>query len=110
VGAETESVKKQKMSPTKKRWEKMLDYIANTPTVHDVVVSGGDSYYLDPEHLAFIGSRLLAIPHVKRFRFASKGINLSSFFPFPLSSTLLVMLAFRLVSLLTIYRSRRLPV
>eukprot|EP00026_Physarum_polycephalum_P007228 Phypoly_transcript_07285.p1 GENE.Phypoly_transcript_07285~~Phypoly_transcript_07285.p1 ORF type:complete len:492 (-),score=67.76 Phypoly_transcript_07285:95-1570(-) len=74
VGAETESVKKQKMAPTKKRWEKMLDYIANTPKVHDVVVSGGDSYYLDPEHLSFIGSRLLAIPHVKRFRFASKGL------------------------------------
>jgi lysine 2,3-aminomutase len=52
----------------------MLDYIARTPVVEDVVVSGGDSYSLAPEHLASIGNRLLSIPHVRRFRIATKGL------------------------------------
>lgn len=68
-------MKKKKMAPTRKRWEAMLQYIESHPEVHDVVVSGGDTYYLDPEYLSFIGNRLLAIPHVKRFRFASKGLG-----------------------------------
>jgi lysine 2,3-aminomutase len=74
VGAETELVKKQKITPTRKRWEAMFSYIESKPAVTDVVVSGGDSYYLEPEHLALIGERLLAIPHIKRIRFASKGL------------------------------------
>lgn len=62
------------MKPTRKRWETMLDYIESNPVIQDVVVSGGDSYYLQPDHLRMIGERLLAIPHVKRFRFATKGL------------------------------------
>ena len=38
------------------------------------MISGGDSYYLSPEQLYYIGERLLAIPHVKRFRYATKGL------------------------------------
>lgn len=38
------------------------------------MVSGGDSYYLSPEQLHSIGERLLAIPHIKRFRYATKGL------------------------------------
>jgi lysine 2,3-aminomutase len=52
----------------------MFEYIEATPQINDVVVSGGDSYYLEPAHLTFIGERLLAIPHVRRFRFATKGL------------------------------------
>ena len=52
----------------------MFEYIEATPQINDVVVSGGDSYYLNPEHLTFIGQRLLDIPHVRRFRFATKGL------------------------------------
>ena len=37
-------------------------------------MSGGDSYYLQPEHILEIGNRLLSIPHVRRFRFATKGL------------------------------------
>jgi lysine 2,3-aminomutase len=52
----------------------MFEYIEATPQINDVVVSGGDSYYLNPEHLTLIGQRLLDIPHVRRFRFATKGL------------------------------------
>ena len=38
------------------------------------MISGGDSYYLSPEQLYYIGERLLAIPHIKRFRYATKGL------------------------------------
>jgi lysine 2,3-aminomutase len=62
------------MKPTSKRWEAMFDYIERTLTVQDVVVSGGDSYYLAPGHLRLIGERLLSMPNIKRFRFATKGL------------------------------------
>jgi lysine 2,3-aminomutase len=52
----------------------MFEYIEKTPTVQDIVVSGGDSYYLAPDHLRLIGERLLAIPNIKRIRFATKGL------------------------------------
>jgi lysine 2,3-aminomutase len=51
----------------------MFQYIASNPIINDVVISGGDSYYLLPHHLRFIGDRLLAIPHIRRFRIATKG-------------------------------------
>lgn len=77
VGADTETVTKASLKPQRKRWERMLEYIAATPTIQDVVVSGGDSYSLMPQHLAMIGSRLLDIPHVRRFRIATKGLCVS---------------------------------
>lgn len=52
----------------------MFEYIEATPQINDLVISGGDSYYLEPNHLTFIGQRLLNIPHVKRLRFATKGL------------------------------------
>jgi len=74
VGAPTDTVKKSSIKPTLRRWNKMFEYIEATPQINDVVVSGGDSYYLNPEHLTLIGERLLNIPHVRRFRFATKGL------------------------------------
>lgn len=55
----------------------MLNYIEKTPVIQDVVVSGGDSYSLMPQHLRLIGDRLLDIPHVRRFRIATKGLCIS---------------------------------
>jgi len=52
----------------------MFDYISSTPSLTDIVVSGGDSYLLPAEHLTLIGQRLLSIPHIRRFRFATKGL------------------------------------
>jgi lysine 2,3-aminomutase len=42
--------------------------------VEDVVVSGGDAYRLSPDQLHAIGRRLLDLPHIRRIRFATKGI------------------------------------
>jgi len=74
VGADTDTVTKASLKPTRKRWDEALSYIASQPTLVDIVVSGGDSYYLSPEHLAQIGERLVAMPNIRRFRFASKGL------------------------------------
>lgn len=52
----------------------MFDYIERTPTLKDILVSGGDTYTLSPHQLRLIGERLLNIPHVLRIRIASKGV------------------------------------
>lgn len=73
VGGATDSVSKTPFPPARRRWEKMFQYIEATPSLNDIVVSGGDSYYLSHEDLLEIASRLLSIPHIRRFRFATKG-------------------------------------
>lgn len=52
----------------------MFQYIHDHPAIQDVVVSGGDSYYLDPGRLLALGKRLFSIPNVKRIRIATKGL------------------------------------
>lgn len=74
VGADTETVPKASLKPTRRRWEQVFAYIESQPQLQDIVVSGGDSYYLHPDQLRLIGERLIGIPHIKRFRFASKGL------------------------------------
>lgn len=74
MGGDTDIVKKKNQKPLLKSWEVMFEYIENHPQVQDVVVSGGDSYYLQPHQLKLVGEKLLSIPHIKRIRFASKGL------------------------------------
>lgn len=74
VGADTDTVTKASLKPTRRRWEEAFAYIASRPELQDIVVSGGDSYYLQPEQLILIGERLIGMPNIKRFRFASKGL------------------------------------
>jgi lysine 2,3-aminomutase len=74
VGANTDTVTKASLKPTRKRWEQAFAYIESQPNLHDIVVSGGDSYYLQAEHVTSIGERLIGIPSIRRFRFASKGL------------------------------------
>ncbi|KAK3936076.1 hypothetical protein QBC46DRAFT_37672 [Diplogelasinospora grovesii] len=74
VGADTDTVTKASLKPTRKRWEEAFAYIESQPGLHDIVVSGGDSYYLQPDQLSLIGERLISMPNIKRFRFASKGL------------------------------------
>ncbi|KAL2159225.1 hypothetical protein VTH06DRAFT_2657 [Thermothelomyces fergusii] len=74
VGADTATVAKASLKPGRRRWEEALAYIAGQPGLADVVVSGGDAYYLTAEQLAYIGERLVGLPNVRRFRFASKGL------------------------------------
>jgi lysine 2,3-aminomutase len=75
VGAETERVgAKLKLHANLARWEEAFTYISQHSDVEDVVISGGDSYNLRPDHLELIGRRLLSIKHVRRIRFATKGL------------------------------------
>jgi len=73
IGGDTDEVEKVSYKTQPARWEKIFAYLASRPEIEDVVVSGGDVYHLSPGHLAHIGETLLAIPHIRRIRFASKG-------------------------------------
>jgi lysine 2,3-aminomutase len=74
VGLDTDLVDKVSLKATEERWAQALQYVSERPEVEDVVVSGGDCYRLRPDQIRFIGERLLAMPHIRRFRFATKGI------------------------------------
>lgn len=74
VGAPTDTTLKCALKPGRRRWDAVLEYIAKTPVINDVVISGGDSYMLQPHQLRYIGHTLLAIPHIRRFRIATKGL------------------------------------
>jgi lysine 2,3-aminomutase len=78
VGPSTEAnAKDNTLKPGRARWEEAFAYIEAHPEVQDVVISGGDAFMLDPRHLMELGERLLSIPHIKRFRIASKGLNVA---------------------------------
>lgn len=77
VGADTDFVTKASLKPTRTRWELVFNYIESKPDLHDIVVSGGDSYYLQPEHITMIGERLISMENIRRLRFASKGLAVS---------------------------------
>ncbi|KAF2272853.1 kama family protein [Westerdykella ornata] len=74
VGNPTDTVTKDPLRGGRRRWQKMYDYIRETESITDVVVSGGDTFYLPPQAVKEIGETLLAMPHVRRIRFASKGL------------------------------------
>ncbi|CAI6342350.1 unnamed protein product [Periconia digitata] len=74
VGAPTETVFKSPQKPSRKRWERVFQHIEKDHSLRDIIISGGDAYYLSAEDLHEIGERLLGIPHILRFRFASKGL------------------------------------
>ncbi len=54
------------------QWQAAVDYIAATPAVRDVLVSGGDPLTLPDEALDWILSRLRDIPHVEIIRLGTK--------------------------------------
>lgn len=62
----------QGIAPSKTRWQEAIDYIARTPRVRDVVVSGGDPLTMSDDSLEWLLSRLRAIPHLEIIRIGSK--------------------------------------
>lgn len=52
--------------------EKAIAYIAATPTIRDVLLSGGDPLSLDDERLDWILGELRQIPHLEFLRIGSK--------------------------------------
>ncbi|MDQ2816946.1 MAG: KamA family radical SAM protein [Candidatus Eremiobacteraeota bacterium] len=73
IGPDTETVDKAQLATDPKRWKAAFEYIASRPELQDIVVSGGDTYQLSAKTLKTIGEALLAIPNVRRMRFATKG-------------------------------------
>jgi len=74
IGSDTDLVTKLSFKPIPKKWHKAFAYIASRPELEDIVISGGDAYMLKPHRIRQIGETLLAIPHVRRIRFATKGL------------------------------------
>ena len=58
-------------SPTE-RIDRCIDYIAKTPQVRDVLLSGGDALLVSDDRLEYIISKLRAIPHVEIIRIGSR--------------------------------------
>lgn len=73
IGGDTDSVDKVDYKPIPKQWNYAFAYLLSRPEIEDVVVSGGDAYFLPASRIRTIGETLLAIPHIRRIRFATKG-------------------------------------
>ncbi len=74
IGGSTETVEKGTYGPKPEDWEPAFDYLRRNPQIEDVVISGGDAFNLTPRYITHIGEKLLEIPHIRRMRYATKGI------------------------------------
>lgn len=75
IGPDTEDIGKVELATTPADWQAAFDYIATRPELEDIVISGGDAFMLAPKNITLIGEALLAIPNVRRLRFATKGLG-----------------------------------
>ena len=60
------------IAPSEARLEQAFDYIRSTPSVRDVLISGGDPLALSDERLDWILTSLRQIPHVEFVRIGTK--------------------------------------
>tara|TARA_R110000796_G_scaffold23638_1_gene67657 strand:- start:981 stop:2327 length:1347 start_codon:yes stop_codon:yes gene_type:complete len=74
VGAATSQTEKVSIKASKDRWQHVFNYLRESPQVEDVVISGGDAFRLKASQILEIGEELLKIDHIRRFRFATKGL------------------------------------
>jgi lysine 2,3-aminomutase len=75
VGNDVPQVEKLRFTtPQKERWQLILAYLKKTPSVRDVVVSGGDIANLAITQLEPFVSDLLDIENIRDIRLASKGL------------------------------------
>ncbi len=58
--------------PSKEQLKKGIDYIANTPQVRDVLLSGGDPFMLPDDKIDWLLSEIGAIPHVEIIRIGTR--------------------------------------
>ncbi|MEM7481855.1 MAG: EF-P beta-lysylation protein EpmB [Acidobacteriota bacterium] len=49
-------------------WKEAVAYLAGDPSIHEVILSGGDPLSLPDERLADLAEELAAIPHLQRLR------------------------------------------
>jgi lysine 2,3-aminomutase len=64
--------KKNKCHVSTASWDLGIDYIAKTPQIRDVLISGGDPLTLPDFRLEYLISRLRRIPHVEIIRIGTK--------------------------------------
>ncbi len=75
VGNDTEQVLKYKFETKQnERWDAMLDYLRRTPSVRDVVVSGGDMANVPIKRLQEWLFALMDLENVRDVRIATKGL------------------------------------
>lgn len=74
IGGSTELVDKETYGPNPENWQPAFEYLRNHPEIEDVVISGGDAFNLTPKYIRLIGETLLSIPHIRRLRYATKGV------------------------------------
>lgn len=74
IGGSTDSVEKDTYGANPERWNPVFDYLRQHEEIEDVVISGGDAFNLTAKHIRLIGQTLLEIPHIRRLRYATKGI------------------------------------
>jgi lysine 2,3-aminomutase len=53
-------------------WDRAIAYIESTPSIRDVLLSGGDPLTLSDENIDYLLSRLRRIPHVEILRIGTK--------------------------------------
>jgi lysine 2,3-aminomutase len=75
VGNDTLQVLKYKFEMKQnERWDAMIDYLRRTPSVRDVVVSGGDMANVPIKRLEDFVMKLLDIENIRDIRLATKGL------------------------------------
>lgn len=75
VGNDLPNIKKYRfLLKQSERYDKILEYLKNTPSVRDVVVSGGDIANLPISHLESFVNKLMDIPNIRDIRLASKAL------------------------------------
>ncbi|MCX5789177.1 MAG: lysine 2,3-aminomutase [Elusimicrobia bacterium] len=75
VGNDVPQVEKERFaSPPKERYESILEYLRKTPSVRDVVVSGGDIANMPIAQLEAFVSALMDLPNIRDIRLATKGL------------------------------------
>jgi L-lysine 2,3-aminomutase len=57
---------------TLEQWEKAIERIESDPSIHEVILSGGDPLTLVDDRLAALIHRIERIPHIKRLRIHSR--------------------------------------
>ena len=58
--------------PSKEQLQEGIDYIANTPHVRDVLLSGGDPFMLPDSKIDWLLSKITEIPHVEIVRIGTR--------------------------------------
>jgi lysine 2,3-aminomutase len=75
VGNDTAQILKYKFEiKQNERWDLMIDYLKKTPSVRDVVVSGGDMANVPIKRLEDFVMKLLDIENIRDIRLATKGL------------------------------------